>query len=586
MDYDVALQPVRVRRRGSSNPAIRRKPAAELDPLLRAALDCARHGLIILDCDKNIRLVTRSAAEMLGIAQPPGAHPVPLMRALARSPWLDEGALRTVAAALNSPDTGEPREILLSLPRPGGTRVLALDLRRAGNLGLVGSLDDVTQTRETQDWLLEHASSDPVTGLPNRQHFMLMLRDQLDSPERDGTAVLMLDLKRFKPINETLGTAAGDALLRLVGGRVSAYLRETDIMARITSNEFAIMAIGLPGREAVEGLCSRLIDLLSRPVLIEGELISVGAFIGAAIAPQDGDQPEELVANAGLALAASRAEARGQLRFFEPKLSEEVRRRRAFEADLRRAVSSREFELYYQPQVSIRTGMLTGFEALLRWRSAERGMISPAVFVPMIEELGLIEDLGSWIVLEACREAVTWPGAITVAVNASPLQVEAGNFEDIVARALEETGLDGRRLEIEITENLLLRDNGTVNRTLAALRDLGVKLVLDDFGTGYASLSQLTRFHFDKLKIDRSFISTPGEMGEHTAIVRSIAALGISLGVPTTAEGVETELQLQCVRENGCTSVQGYYYSKPVPASEVPGVIDRLYRAPLTPEMA
>jgi diguanylate cyclase (GGDEF)-like protein len=552
-------------------PGVRRKPAPELDPLLRAALDCARPGLIVLDNERRVRLLTRAAAELLGVAAGAPAQALPVMRLLAQSPWLDDAALQTLAAAFGG-ESGEPREVLLSIPRPGGARVVSLDLRRARGEGWVASLEDVTQSRETQDWLVEHASTDPVTGLWNRQHFMLMLRDRLDMAV-GGTTVLLLDLKRLKGVNDTLGTATGDALLRLVGGRLLGFLRSGDLLCRFVSDEFAVMLGETASRADIAQLGRRLAGLIEQPFLIEGQIITIGAHVGAACAPEDGDSPEVLVAHAALALAAARAEARGEMRFFEPKLDDEARRRRALDTDLRLACARGEFELHYQPQFDLRLARVTGFEALVRWRSPSRGLVPPNSFIPLLEQLGLIGDVGDWVVRTACREAAGWPDGITVAVNASPLQVEAGDFGERVARALADTGLPGHRLEVEITENLLLRDNANVMAALRALREMGVGLVLDDFGTGYASLSALTRFHFDKIKIDRSFISAPDATEQHAAIVRAIAALGISLGVPTTAEGVETVQQLNRVRDNGCISVQGYYYSKPVPAERIPDLL-------------
>jgi diguanylate cyclase (GGDEF)-like protein len=576
MDQDAALPRGRVGRVDIGKPAgLRRGAPTALDPLLRAALDFARPGLMVLDHALNVRLLTRPAADLLGVSMAPTAAPMQALRLLAQSPWLDDAALRTLGAAFAGTDMQE-REILLSLPRPGGMSVVAMDLRRVSTQGWVVSLHDVTQNRANQDWLLEHAATDPVTGLWNRQHFMLMLRDQLELPAHGFTSVLLLDLSRFKPVNDTLGTAAGDALLRLVGSRLRGFLREGDMLARFASDEFAIMLTDLPDRPALFSLSERLAELIGRPFMLEGHLITVGAHTGAACAPEDGQSPEMLVANAGLALAAARAEARGLLRFYEPSLNAQARQRRALESDLRAALSRREFELHYQPQIDVHHHRIIGFEALVRWRSPTRGLVPPGEFIPLAEELGLIGDIGAWVLHTACREATLWPDDLTIAVNASPLQVECGGFADIVSKALAETGLAGTRLEIEITENLLLRDNGTVLSTFQALRGLGVQLVLDDFGTGYASLSQLGRFHFDKIKIDRGFISAPGAAGEHDAIVRAIAALGISLGVPTTAEGVETEQQLARVTENGCSSVQGYYFSRPVPAEAVGALIDRL----------
>jgi diguanylate cyclase (GGDEF)-like protein len=547
--------------------------------LLRAALDCARAGLIVLDRDKRVRLFTRAASELLGVSPHPRSASLPIMRLLAQSPWLDEASLQTLATAFNGAESHEPREVLLSVPRPGGARVVSLDLRRVHDLGWVASLHDVTQSRETQGWLLEHAATDPVTGLWNRQHFMLMLRDRLERPDAPATAVLLIDLRRFKPVNDTLGTATGDLLLRLVGSRLGAYLREGDLLARFASDEFAIILADVNDRATVADLSGRLMELVGRPFMIEGQTISIGAHVGAACAPEDGDSPELLVANAGLALAAARAEARGHIRLFEPTMDAQARERRAFEFDLRQALGRGEFELHYQPQIELRNHRVSGFEALLRWRSPERGLVPPDRFISTAENLRLINEIGAWVLHEACREAMNWPEDVSIAVNASPLQIESGDFTAIVAQTLRTTGLAAHRLEIEITENLLLRDSAVVGGTLRDLRALGVHLALDDFGTGYASFSQLARFHFDKIKIDRSFISAPDATAEHEAIVRAIAALGISLGVPTTAEGVENAAQLVRVCEDGCTSVQGYYFSKPVPAAAVAGLLEKFHPA-------
>ncbi|HTZ72243.1 MAG TPA: bifunctional diguanylate cyclase/phosphodiesterase [Acetobacteraceae bacterium] len=586
MEQQAALAAGRPGRPRGASLGVRRKAAAELDPLIRAGLDAAPAGLVLLDNERRVRLVSRAASALLGVGLAPRNGATHIMRLLAQSPWLDAAALQTLAAAFNGVETDAPRQVLLSIPGADEARVVAMDLRRAGAAGWVASLTDVTRARETQDWLVEHASTDPITGLWNRQHFMLMLQDRLDGPQADGTVILLLDLKRFKPVNETLGSAAGDTLLRLVGGRLAGFVRESDLLARFASDDFAIMLGERTDRDAVTALSGRLAELIAQPFVIEGQTISIGAHVGVACAPQDGDTPDILVANAGLALSAARAETRGHLRFFEPRLDEEARRRRALEADLRQARARGELELHYQPQIEMKRQTVIGFEALLRWRSPTRGLVPPNHFIPIAERIGLIGDIGEWVLRAACREAMGWPEDITVAVNASPLQVEAGGFDGVVARALRETKLPARRLEIEITENLLLRDNGTVTSTFKALQDMGVGLVLDDFGTGYASLSQLARFHFDKIKIDRSFISSPDAPQGHQAIVRAIAALGVSLGVPTTAEGVETEEQLERVRDDGCTAVQGYFYSKPVPAGAVPDVLTRLNRREVAPATA
>ncbi len=533
---------------------------------MKAALESALPGLILLDAARRVRFVTSGAAAMLGLPDSGRDSGTPIMRLLAKSFWLDQPCLLALAAAFKTSGKLAPRKIMLTLPHPGGTRILAVDIHTAREQGFAISLTDVTQSTETQEFLLDQASCDPVTGLWNRQHFMLMLRDRLDGPQFSGISVLMLDLKRFRQVIESQGTEAGDMLLLLVGKRLSGVLRDDDLLARFTSDEFAIMATGMEDHAALATLSARISELLARPFLIEGQLITTGAYMGAATAPHDGDRPDTLVANAGLALAAARAEARGQLRFFEPRLNERARHRRQMEADLRLALAHGEFEVHYQPQINMQTRRADGCEALLRWRCPQRGLVSPAEFIPIAEDIGLIGELGAWVLRQACREACAWPEEITVAVNASPLQMEAPGFAASVAGVLAQTGLPGWRLEIEITENLLLHNGPAVVSTLTDLRALGVRLVLDDFGTGYASLSQLARFAFDRIKIDRSFISGPDLTEGHAVIVRAIAALGLSLGIPTTAEGVETEGQLAQVREAGCTSVQGYYFSRPVQA--------------------
>ncbi len=470
--------------------------------------------------------------------------------------------------------------MLLSLQGAGGPRMVAIDIRPAGRQGWVMSLEDVTQTRQTQDWLLEHVSTDPVTGLWNRQHFMLMLHDVLAAGAAGaaGPAVLLLNLHRFKLINDTLGTLAGDMILRMVGDRLAGALGPDDLLGRAAGNEFVMALCPAGGKDAVAAHASALIEALSHPFPVEGQSVTLPVKIGIALAPEHGHAAETLMANAALAVKAAEGDAPARLRFFEPELTARAQLRRGLEADLRLALSRGEFVLHYQPQVDVHRGCVTGMEALIRWFNPARGMVSPAEFIPLAEELDLICDIGQWVLLEACREASLWPAEISVAVNASPLQFETGDFAQTVAKALAQTGLPAGRLEIEITESLLLRDTGTVKTALTALQRQGVRLVLDDFGTGYASLSQLSRFRFDKIKIDRSFVSPPDASAENSAIVRSIAALARSLRIPSTAEGVETQTQLEQITADGCTLVQGYYFSRPVPPATVPEVLARLHR--------
>ena len=289
------------------------------------------------------------------------------------------------------------------------------------------------------------------------------------------------------------------------------------------------------------------------------------------------------MAHARLALDAACAASSEPIRFYDPELLQRAQQRRCFEADLRCALHKGEFELHYQPQVDVTRGRVTGLEALIRWRSPERGLVSPAEFIPMAEQIGMIDEVGAWVLHQACLQAASWPDGMTVAVNASPLQFETGRFAQTVADVLQSTHLPPHRLEVEVTENLLLQDTGEVMGTLAALRELGVRLVLDDFGTGYASLSQLSRFKFDKIKIDRSFVSPDGASAQNSVIVRSVAALGSGLGIPITAEGVETATQLDQIKADGCTCVQGYYFSRPVPADDIGPLLARLHRPATLP---
>jgi diguanylate cyclase (GGDEF)-like protein len=545
---------------------------------MKAALDSTPVGLVVLDAACLTQHINRRALKMLGLARAGAGKPFGRLLASCRA--LDAEARRALAASVGPDIKAEPRELLLSIQAEHDHRTVAIDIRRADRLGWVLSLEDVTQTRQAQDWLLEHVSSDPVTGLWNRQHFMLMLKDVLaetaGAPE--GPAVLLVNLHRFKMVNDTLGTFAGDMVLRTVGDRLSAALREEDILARSAGNEFAAAFARPQSRQAIAARAAALLEKLSHPYLADGQQITLEAKIGIAHAPTDGTTAEALLANAGLALRAVEIASPRRLRFFDSELTARAQRRRGLEADLRMALGRGEFVLHYQAQVDVHRNCVTGLEALIRWRSPARGLVGPDDFIPLAEETGLIRGIGDWVLREACREAASWPEEVTVAVNASPLQFEAGDFARSVADALASTGLPARRLEIEITESLLLHDTGAVMETLAALQTLGVHLVLDDFGTGYASLSQLSRFRFDKIKIDRSFVSPRDASAENSAIVRSIAALAQSLGIPSTAEGVETQTQLDHIKSVGCTCVQGYYLSRPVAGNAVNDVLAKLHQ--------
>jgi diguanylate cyclase (GGDEF)-like protein len=552
-------------------------PTFYLNPLMKAALDSTPIGLLVLDKTGFTQHVNRRAAQLLGLSRANQRTSFP--RLLANCTALDTKSRNMLASAFERDAVACALEMHISPQSDEAPSVLAVDIRPAENLGWVVSLEDVTQTRQAQDWLLEHVSTDPITRLPNRQHFMLMLHDIMVNGDQTGfgPAVLLVNLPRFKLINDTLGNEAGDMLLRMVGDRIASTLYEDDHLARTAGNEFAIALARNKGPSALAARAASLLERLFGPYVVDGQKVTLGAKIGIAHAPAHGRAAEILMAHAGLALQDIEASSPTNMRFFDDGLTERALRRRGLEADLRLALERGEFALHYQAQVDVHRGCVTGLEALIRWHSPERGMVPPSHFIPLAEEIGLIEEIGDWVLQEACREATHWPDEVTVAVNASPLQIEAGDFTQNVTRALALTGLPARRLEIEITESLLLRDTGPVTNTLAAIQALGARLVLDDFGTGYASLSQLSRFHFDKIKIDRSFVSPVHVSAETKAIVRSIAALAHSLGIPSTAEGVETQSQLDQITADGCTCVQGYYLSRPVPASAVADVLRRLH---------
>ncbi len=547
-------------------------------PLLAAALDSTPFGLLVLEADQRVRLLTRGAAGLLGLPAAFEHESVPFADLLFSCTRLGAASRQALCAALHQADR-EPGDLPLHEHGATGAFILSADIRPAGVLGWVMSLKDVTRSR--RGGLPENESSDPLTGLCNRQRFMLILQDRLAAwrsvPTSAAPCVLLVGLQRLKQVNDTLGLGTGDATLRLIGERLAGLLSDDEVAARLGGDEFAV-ATSNTGTEGLTQLAGRISACLSMPCPVDGSQVSLGVHVGLACAPQGGQTADALVANARLALQETTSRGTAPIRFFEPSLTERVRLRRLLEAELRVALGQGEFELHYQPQVDVDRGCVTGLEALIRWRNPRLGLVSPVKFVPLAEQIGLINEIGDWVLGEACRQAARWPDEVTVAVNASPLQFETGQFARSVAKALAETGLAAGRLEIEITESLLLRQTGDVLQTLAALHALGVRLVLDDFGTGYASLSQLSRFRFDKIKIDGSFVSASDAVTQNSAIVRAIATLGQSLGIPTIAEGVETQAQLEQMQADGCSCVQGFVFSKPVPPAEVDRLLDRLRR--------
>ncbi|WP_395665235.1 putative bifunctional diguanylate cyclase/phosphodiesterase [Methylocella sp.] len=471
------------------------------------------------------------------------------------------------------PPAEAPHDVFRHRRADGGAIDVATHRRAIlfrGRIAHLVSLTDVTERRRADARLAHMQLHDALTDLPNRALFREKLGEALSRLDAAGgrIALFYLDLDHFKNVNEAYGHPVGDALLRAVAERLRARLRPSDALARFGGDEFALMR-HVAGPEEAAALAALVSDTVGRPFAIDGQAIEIATSIGVAMAPEDGREPDLMLKNADLALYRAKEDGRRATRFFEPGMDARARARRQIEIDLRRGLAAGEFELYYQPLVALKSGAVTGFEALMRWRHPERGMVPPTEFIGIAEEIGLIVPLGEWALRQACAEAASWPGALKVAVNLSPVQFRSGNLVHAVLTALAASGLPASRLELEITESILLAESEANLATLHSLRALGVSVSMDDFGTGYSSLSYLRAFPFDKIKIDRSFVKDLGLSDGSTAIVRAVAGLGVSLGVSTTAEGVETGEQLAFLRAEGCTEMQGYYFSPPIPASKI-----------------
>jgi diguanylate cyclase (GGDEF)-like protein len=436
--------------------------------------------------------------------------------------------------------------------------------------GWVATQEDITERRRSDKRIAHLAHYDPLTDLPNRVLFRGQLEQALERVQRgERIAVLYIDIDEFKSVNDTLGHPVGDELLKVVADRLRGCIRKTDVVARLGGDEFAIIQTGLEGPAEVTELVTRIYEAIRIPHECAGHLLTTDASIGIALAPEDGTHLDELLKNADLAMYGAKADGRRTYRFFEPKMDARVKALRALELDLRKAIVDGGFELHYQPLVNLQDNTVSGCEALLRWRHAELGSISPAQFIPVAEDTGLINQLGEWVLNTACAEAATWPDHIKVAVNVSPVQFRSQTLALKVAAALAASGLSANRLELEITEAVLLRDDEATLAMLHELRQLGVRIALDDFGTGYSSLSYLHRFPFDKIKIDRSFIANIAESNGSPSIVEAVVNIAAARNIATTAEGVETEQQREILRKLDCDEMQGYLFSPAVPAAEI-----------------
>ena len=435
---------------------------------------------------------------------------------------------------------------------------------------LINVVEDVTERRRADEKIAHLAHYDALTDLPNRVLFREQIERELQRTGRgEQFALLYIDIDEFKGINDSLGHHVGDELLKAVAARIKNCIRETDLIARLGGDEFAVIQTAVEDTADVVEFVTRIHEAIRQPYQCLGHQLSTDASIGIALAPQDGTDLDQLVKNADLAMYAAKAGGRRTHRFFEPTMDASAKARLTMEQDLRQALVDGGFEIHYQPLVNLQRDEVIGCEALLRWRHPERGMVSPAEFIPVAEDTGLIIELGEWVLRTACAEAATWPDHIRVAVNVSPVQLKSQTLALKIMGALAASGLPASRLELEITEAVLIHDDEAALAILHQLRAIGVRIALDDFGTGYSSLSYLKRFPFDKIKIDRCFISDIAEIDGSSAIVQAVVNIAAARNMTTTAEGVETQQQKEMLRTLGCTEMQGYLFSAAKPSADV-----------------
>ena len=533
---------------------------------LEAALGNMNQGLCLFGADGRLAVANRRFGEMFGVPET-GAPVEQVMQ--------DAGLLRLLESARGGAIAA------LSCDLPDG-RSIAVSQQPIAQGGWVATYEDTTERRATEARLSHMARHDPLTGLPNRLAYSEHLPEVLARARRGaGVAVLRLGLDRFNGVNDALGQAAGDALLGAVARRLMETTRETDFLVRLSGDEFAVVQESPDQPADVLVLAERLAALVGEPYEIAQQQVVIGASIGIVLASGIEDA-DGLLQAAGLALHRAKAEGRGTPRFYEIGMDAELQAQRALEADLRRALAGGQLELFYQPLMH--AGGIAGFEALLRWRHPTRGLVSPAEFIPLAEAAGLIGEIGAWVLVQACAEAAGWPGALKVAVNLSPAQFRTRSLVDDAGHALAASGLPANRLELEITESVLLQDDDGVLEVLHALQGMGIGVAMDDFGTGYSSLSYLRRFPFDKIKIDQSFVRGITTQEDSRKIVRAVIGLGRSLGMAVNAEGVETLEQLEALRLEGCGELQGYLFSRPKPACEVPEMLRQHGNTTLTGE--
>jgi diguanylate cyclase (GGDEF)-like protein len=544
---------------------------------LSLAINSMPQGLCMFDANRNLIVCNRRYAEIYGLRSDqtmPGTGLEALLRAGEAANVDSEYTRYFIKERLAVIARGQPWQYVYELHDGRAIAVSHLPLPSGGS---IATHEDITERRKAEAQIAYMAHHDMLTKLPNRVRFREELQQVIEGNRDNPLAVLCLDLDYFKNVNDTLGHPVGDALLKAVAERLRSCVRPTDKVARLGGDEFAIVQFGVEQPAGSTALAARLIKELGEPFTVDGHQVVIGASVGVSLFPDDGREPDLLLKNADMALYRAKEDGRGAYRFFEPAMDARMQARRTLELDLRKALVLGEFELYYQPLVKLDTGAVSACEALLRWHHPERGLVQPSEFIPLAEEIGLINQIGAWALKQACTEAKRWPDDIKVAVNLSPVQFKRGTLVLDVMAALGASGLPARRLELEITETVLLAETESTLAILNDLRKLGVRISMDDFGTGYSSLGYLRKFPFDKIKIDQSFISNLADNRNSIAIIRAVTGLGNALGITTTAEGVETQAQLEQIKSEGCTEAQGYLFSEPRTAAE----LERFLEQPL-----
>jgi diguanylate cyclase (GGDEF)-like protein len=533
------------------------------------ALDYVSQGMCIFDEGKRVLFTNHRYAEIYGLTPDqvtPGTHlRTVLSHIVANATFAKEAQEDLVRDHLKPMNAKGRIDCTLSDGRIIHVKWQPLE----GGFWLT-THDDVTEQERLHERYTHLTRYDPLTGLPTHDEMHERLQHALAYALRgQGLALFSLDVDHFQRINDVHGRSVGDAVLNELADRLQQCARETDTVARYGGDSFAFLHTDVQNPVDVAALAERIQDSISAPCFVGGQSISTSISIGISLAPSDAVDVDQLIKNSDLALLSAKRSGRKTHRFFEPQMDSRVRERRLLEMDLRKALSAEEFSIFYQPIVDLRSSQVNCVEALIRWRKRGGEIVSPAEFIPVAEESGLIRPIGAWVLKRACSDAIHWPSAVNVSVNVSAVQFLGEKFSEVVGAALEQSGIAPQRLEIELTESIFFDAGPDITKEIYALKEMGVRIALDDFGTGFSSLSLLRTFPFDKIKIDQTFIRGIGQSRQSRAILRSVASLGMDLNIVTTAEGVETREQLAIVHREGCTEAQGYFFSPPVPEDNI-----------------